>query len=185
MKYFVILVSIKIFMILNHFLYKISLKYILQTKIYMVSSVSILMSIISPEVRAKDVSLCFTIYQFNTSSSSHLASTILVRYDMMYPTNIFICFVRFRLTPHVLGCNKLMLNTKYKLNSHNQQNHHLISYMFSLSISLLKENYLDVREDSFLHICGHTWQMYSLRHAFYIQGKYFALYSFFNASFMP
>ena len=124
----------KILLILNHFLYKISLKYILQTKIYMVSSVSILMSIISPEVRAKDVSLCFTIYQFNTSSSSHLASTILVRYDIMYPTNIFICFVRFRLTPRVLGCNKLMPNTTYKLNSHNQQNHHLISYMFSLSL---------------------------------------------------
>ena len=46
---------------------------------------SILMSIISPEAHTGDVSLCFTIYQFNTPSSSHLASTILVRYDKMYP----------------------------------------------------------------------------------------------------
>ena len=81
--------------------------------------------------------------------------------------------------------NKWMLNTTNKLNSHNQQNHHLISYMFSLSISFLHENYLDVREDSFLHICGHTWQMYSLRHVVYILGKYFALYPFFNTSFVP
>ena len=91
----------KILLILNHFLYKISLKYILQTKIYMVSSVSILMSIISPKARAKDVSLCFTIYQFNTPSSSHLASTILVTYDIMYPTKLFISFVPSCMTPRV------------------------------------------------------------------------------------
>ena len=132
---------------------------------------SILMSIISPEVQAKDVSLCFTIYQFNTPSSSHLASTILVRYDITYPTKLL--SVSFHPLWHLVfsRSNKWMLNTTYKLNSHNQQNHHLISYMFSLSISFLHENYLDVREDSFLHICGHTWQMYSLRHVVYILRK--------------